>query len=175
VVQIIGLSPSHKKAPTDRSSWGLPWNPLSYRYDVWFEMHDRSLWETRGEDYLKQLQAFDGPIYMQRVETDIPKSQAFPLADMPKDYFTSSVAYMVALAVVKGLDIELWGVDNHTDEEWFYERPCTEWWLGYAQGKGLKTWVHPDSSVLKPELNIMFNDARQSYRPRYGWLGESNG
>jgi hypothetical protein len=131
------------------------------------------LWERRGPEYLKQLQDSDVPIYMQRVEPDIPRSVAFPLGDMPRDYFCSSIAYMLALAAVKGMDIEVWGVDNHTNEEWFFERPCNEWWLGYAQGKGCDVWVHQDSSLLKPELDIMFNDERQHYIGRYGWLKSS--
>jgi hypothetical protein len=148
----------------------LPWNPLAYRNDRWFELHARTLWERRGPEYLEQLQASRVPIYMQKVEPDIPMSVAFPLDESPRDYYCSSIAYMLALAVIEGKDIRLWGVDNHTDEEWAYERPCNEWWLGYAQGKGLDVWVHPDSSLLKPELQIMFNDERQDYHPRYGWL-----
>lgn len=175
-VQIVGLSPSRKGIDLDKEAWGLPWDPLCHRYDVWFEMHDRSLWERRGPQYLEQLQESVVPIYMQKVEDDIPMSRGFPLLEMVGafgDYFNSSIAYMLSMAIAAGKDIEVWGVDNHTDEEWFFERPCNEYYLGIARGRGLRVKVHKDSSLLRHSPNIMFLDERQHYPVRYGWLAET--
>lgn len=168
-LQIVGLSPSHKKIDPNKESWGLPWNPLSHRNSRWFELHDRSLWERRGPEYLELLQNADVPIYMQKAHDDIPMSVEFPLLP-DRDYYCNSIAYMLDLAIRERRDIEIWGVDVHTDEEWWFERPCLEWWLGMAKGQGLGVWVHADSSLLKPELEIMFLDERQRYKGRYGWL-----
>lgn len=170
-MRIVGMSPSAKLAPTDGTSFGLPWSPLAHRYDYWFEMHDRSLWEQRGPEYVDMLRNSDVPIYMQREWEDIPNSVEFPIKQMMRDYFASSISYMIALAISQGYgEIEVYGVDNHKEDEWAEERPCNEWWLGLARGMGIEVWVHPDSSLLKPDLENFFNDDRVTYDKRYGYL-----
>lgn len=173
-VQICGMSPSRKEIDLGKETWGLPWDPLSHRYEVWFEMHDRSLWSTRGHEYLETLRESDRPIYMQREWDDIPNSVAYPVHTVARtigaDYFNSSIAYMMGLAIHEGKDFEVWGVDNHTDGEWWFERPCNEYLIGIARGKGLKVWVHPDSSLLKFMPDIHYQGVIQHYKGRYGYL-----
>lgn len=167
------MSPSARVAPTDVESYGLPWSGYSHRYSVHFEMHDRSLWERRGPEYLEALRDSPVPVYMQRVEPDIPQSVAFPLDDaiaLGGDYFNSSIAYMLALAALMGHDVNVYGVDNHTDGEWWFERPCNEYWIGLLRGQGRRVWVHPDSSLLRFMPDIHFQGETQHYRQRYGWL-----
>lgn len=177
MIQICGLASSCKQAPIVDEAWGLPWSPLSHRYSVWFELHDRSLWERRGEAYVQSLRDSEVPIYMQRVEPDIPMSREYPLHEVVEcigaDYFNSSIAYMVGLAILQGRDVELWGVDCHVYEEWAFERPCNEYLIGVARGKGLKVWVHPNSSLLRFTPDILYMNERQYYRGRYGWLKEA--
>lgn len=172
-VQINGLAPSSKAAPRSDRAYGLPWSGLSHRYHVLFEMHDRSLWEQRGPEYLDYLKSLEVPVYMQRVEPDIPMSREFPLHDaihLGGDYFNSSIAYMLAFAALEGADVDIYGVDNHTHEEWWFERPCNEYWIGFMRGRGQEVWVHPSSSVTRFMREIMFLGERVKYRSRYGWL-----
>ena len=171
MIQIAGMSPSASEVDFSQECGGLPWG--SQAYSLWFEMHDRSLWERRGDVYLQTLKDSCVPIYMQRVEPDIPMSREYPLdrvASVTGDYFNSSIAYMLALAVYENRDIRLYGVDNHTDEEWWFERPCNEYLIGLAKGRGLDVWVHPDSSLLKFQPTVRFGDEVQNYRGRYGYL-----
>jgi hypothetical protein len=177
-IEICGLAPSEKRKPhpSENEAWGLPWSPLAHRYSRWFEMHDRSLWERRGPKYLDILRNAEVPIYMQREEPDIPNSVCFPLdqaIEIGGDYFNSSIAYMLALAAVEGHGVELWGVVNSIHDEFAYERPCNEWWLGIIKGRGADVWVHPDSYILKFMPHILFLDERQKYIGRYGWLQPS--
>lgn len=172
-VQIHGLSPSHKTAPYADERWGLPWSPLSPRYCIQFEMHDRSLWEQRGPEYVESLRRMEVPIYMQDVQPDIPMSRRFPLEEavaLGGDYFNSSIAYMLALAALEGCDVELYGIDNHTRDEWWFERPCNEYWIGLMRGRGLDVWIHPASSLTRFMPDIKFLDDVQHYEGRYGWL-----
>ena len=177
-VEICGLASSEKRKPhpSDCESWGLPWSPLAHRYSRWFEMHDRSLWERRGPEYVETLQNAEVPIYMQKREPDIPRSVEFPLQEaiaLGGDYFNSSIAYMLALAAIEGADVDLWGIVNSLQEEFAYERPCNEWWLGVIKGRGGNIWVSPDSYLLQFMPHIMFLDERQKYITRYGWLAET--
>ena len=174
MIQICGMAPSRKGIDLSKEAWGLPWDPLGHRYSRWFEMHDRSLWERRGPEYLELLQTSEVPVYMQQHYDDIPASVAFPVEHVAEvigaDYFNSSIAYMLGLAILEAQNIEIYGVDNHTDGEWFYERPCNEYLIGIARGRGLNVWIHPDSSLCKFMPNIHFNGEIQTYRGRYGWL-----
>jgi hypothetical protein len=173
VIQIVGMAPSEREADPLEDSWGLPWGPLPYRHCAWFEMHDRSLWERRGADYLALLRDSDVPIYMQRQEPDIPMSRAYPLGPVSKltgDYFNSSIAYMLGLAILERRDVMIYGVDNHTEDEWAYERPCNEYLIGVARGRGLKVWIHPESSLCRFSPNVKFGDEVQTYKGRYGYL-----
>lgn len=173
-VQVVGMAQSERDASPDVESWGLPWGPAPHRHSVWFEMHDRSLWERRGDAYLQQLRESDVPVYMQRIEPDIPMSREYPLQDVIKavgtDYFNSSIAYMLGLAIYHVRDIFVYGVDNHSHEEWMYERPCNEYLLGVARGAGLGVWVHPDSSLLRFMPSVKFGGEVQQYVQRYGYL-----
>lgn len=178
MIEICGLAPSEKLKPhpSEGEAWGLPWSPYAHRYTRYFEMHDRSLWERRGEEYVEYLRTTEVPIYMQKVEPDIPSSVEFPLQDaieMVGDYFNSSIAYMLALGILEGHDMDLWGVDNSPFEEWAFERPCNEYLIGIAKGRGLNVWVHPSSALLRFTPDILYLDQRQNYHRRYGWLAET--
>lgn len=152
----------------------MPWSQVSHRYTKLFEMHDRSLWERRGEEYLDLLKSSDVPIVMQQQYEDIPNSVPFPLQDAIVefgDYFNSSIAYMLALAILEGHDeIEIYGVDNLTDSEFAYERPCNEYFIGMAKGMGLDVKIAEGSHLLKFHPDIQFNDTTIHYRGRYGYL-----
>ena len=96
-----------------------------------------------------------------------------------RDYFTNTVSWMVALAVYEhmlgrmyhepeGLDpvgvleIGMWGVDmaQHNTaysmtnagpfaSEYARQRPSVEYWIGVAEGKGIKFTIPPQSDILK--------------------------
>ena len=170
-VAIIGFAASSKDlAPYDDptwSCWGL--NQL-YRHipraDRWIEIHAN--WNdhvVEGTDHHKWLSEAPIPIYMaERVES-IPNSVKFPLDRIMRqgghpDYFTSTVAFGIALAIEEGFkEIGLWGIDLIVGDEYFYQKPCAEFWLGVAHGKGI-TITLPNTTAL----------CKQSHR--YGYQQE---
>ena len=70
-------------------------------------------------------------------------------------YFTSSVAYMVALALLehdngRKIDmIAIYGIDMLTASEYAAQRPCLEYWLGMLKPMGIKKIIPACSALLK--------------------------
>ena len=95
-----------------------------------------------------------------------PFQQKYPLDDVIKDclsglveinenreetvrkYFTSTFAYMMGLAIHEKFDvIELYGIDMENNTEYGYQRPCGEFWIGLALGRGIKVTL-PEPCLL---------------------------
>ena len=71
-------------------------------------------------------------------------------------------------------EIGLWGVDMKAEDEYAYQRPNIEYWLGIAEGKGIKVHIPEASPILKFQgKGIYFGNSQYEYKDRYGWLGES--
>lgn len=191
-VAILGLSPStHDQVPWDWEVWGLPWDTDYPRIDRFFEMHDRELLEQpeagRPGDYWERL-SFLSPIYMQQEHPDIPGSVRFPLEilekevfsgfprgawDDQKDWYNSSPAYMLALAIHEKADeIGLWGVDLLDDSEFSYERPCLEYLIGLAVGRGIKITLPEGPTALGKFRGdgIKLGTMSPVYNKRYGYV-----
>lgn len=169
IVAIVGSAKTtRERAPWDDPKvkiWGIneamafPW---MRRADAMFQMHAR--WSfTRSNNrndpghwqWLQQKHLF--PIYMQRVWTDIPSSVEYPLEQVVerfgRRYFTSSVAYMIALAMLLGFErIEIYGVEMATDSEYFWQRDCVMYWIGRAEGMGVDVYLPSGCGLFKGRL-----------------------
>lgn len=167
-VAIVGFAESWKQAPWDDPSiecWCLNefWK-YAPRWHRWFELHDaetlgitkRDLSEgeqKRHLDWLATAHGADKPIYMQPQFCDgrYPNAVPFPLerlVDQFGRYFTSTIGYMVALAIADGYDwIGLYGVDLASDIEYQQQRANAEYFIGYAKGQG-RTVVMADTSAI---------------------------
>lgn len=70
-------------------------------------------------------------------------------------YFTNTVSYMIALAIHDGYEeIGVWGVDMATGQgfqggEYAVQRPSCEYYLGVAQGRGIKITIPDEADLLK--------------------------
>lgn len=157
-VAVVGAAPSAALAPYRDPSWqvwALPWRNRTPGIARFFEMHDRARWPTgdHGERYLARLRALTVPVAMIRQHPDIPTSEPYPLAMVAdcigRDYFASSIAYMVALAVTERADeIGLWGVDMDAEDEYRQQRPNLEWLLGLAEGRGIRVTLPEGCPLL---------------------------
>lgn len=162
-IAICGTADSLPQAPFDDPEWQI-WGCapcLTYktfkRWDLLFEIHD--------EEYVnipaiaQRLKKADAPILMQKHFDKIPKSIPYPLEEIAKGYhknFTNTIAMMIAYAVyehkvAKNVGrITLFGVNMGANEEYSFQRPSCEYWLGIAEAKGIKVdVVGPNSAVLK--------------------------
>ena len=89
---------------------------------------------------------------------DIKNYEEYPLKEILKEYgveyFTDSVAYMVAFAIFKGYTkIKMRGCDYFWgDEIHSGKRDCVEFWLGVAKGKGIEVDVGKGGTLLRRKL-----------------------
>jgi hypothetical protein len=172
--------------------WGL--NQL-YRHlaraDRWFDIHRN--WNEEvvpGTDHRAWIRDSGIPVYMVERHPDLPTSVRYPLERLIEahgaDYFTSTIAFMLALAIDE-IDqrvdaamaaepgrrwsradvkerygefmIGIFGVDLIVGEEYFWQKSCAEFWIGAATARGIQVLIPPQSALCK-----------QAYR--YGYEAE---
>jgi hypothetical protein len=173
-VAIIGFAPSRVLAPFADDSfdiWGINdlWfamNGPECRWDRWFDIHNDKVLHNNprtGEKHWEWLKRVsDMPVYMLKKYDEVPASVKFPLEELVEhfgdnegfsgDYYTNSIAFMLALAIYEGYqEIHTYGVNMLGSDEYEYQRPCVEFWLGYSKGRGIKTVVPKESSLLKAD------------------------
>ena len=174
--------------------WGVPWDANWPDMDRLFEIHPREELEKatadRPSDYWEKLQDYIdwGPIYMHRHWDDIPRSVPYPFddvnadvfADFPrapwddqKDWYGSSPAYMLALAIHEKADrIGLWGIDCTTQADYDYQNDNLAYLIGFAQGRGIEVLLPqgPTNLLKFNGVDIPFGTTRLTYPRRYGFL-----
>ena len=156
-VAIVGTSKTTRyKAPVDDPDWAIWTLGNNYkkanvpRRDLHFEIHNFDDGVTRWhEDYIKWLRKPTDPVIVQADTSHCPSGIVYPLADAIdafERYFTCSIAYMIALATLKGAKaIGIYGCDLAQDVEYAYQRPSVEYHIGYARGQGIEVLI-PDTS-----------------------------
>lgn len=152
-VVIVGLSPTSRNLVADEPDgieiWGLNhahavFSPqVLSKFTRWFQIHPyqemaaRQLEEHKHLEWLAQAKI---PVYLDEVRPEVPTSVAYPRAEVLRflkmedmDYLTSTVSYMLALALMEGFrTVRLLGIDLSTKEEYIRERPNFEFLLGIA-------------------------------------------
>jgi len=162
-VAIVGLSQSTRHlAPwsdPDWELWGLAWDSERYCFDRTFEMHD-----------MPDLALFYGDslaAYLEKISdcSRLYTPENYPFDEVAKttgDYWTSSMAYCMALAIHEGAkEIALYGIDMTDD--YGYQRPNMEYLIGFARGRGIKVHIPQQSPLCKHA-----NPADRDYAGRYG-------
>jgi hypothetical protein len=187
-VAIIGFADSYAKAPFDDLSvecWGI--NELHKylpRWDRWYELHSREAFEVLGdrnqEAHVAWLRSQPGvgqpghkPIFMRELFADIPAGIRLPLEELSdrfftrfgqRPYFTSSIGYMLAMAIAEGRNaqfepidedavgwIGLYGIDLASDTEYAEQRPNAEYFIGLARGLGIEVVIAEGSALLRAD------------------------
>lgn len=182
-IAILGFSDTVKDAPWTDPSWEL-WGMNGFwrvqqeyadipedRYSLWFDMHTLDYLKRYGiaanvpgqqEEWLAKPHPF--PIVMIDDDPSLPSVVRFPLetvvARFGRDYFTSTVAYALTMAMIQpGVsEIGLWGVDLVHGTEWGDQRPCAEYWIGRAEAAGIKVTIHERSALLRQRGRYGFED-----------------
>ncbi len=136
----------------------------------WFELHaDTALTHSRRPpNHWLNLAALGIPVYSFAQLPQIENQVLYPLEAieqaMPHAYFACTFAYQIALALFEGATaIGLYGAPFIANREALVERPCVEWWLGYAQGKGVTILVEHDEpeGLLRHEGRYAKDDQRE--------------
>ena len=140
-----------------------------HRVDLWFQMHQPGSGEGHVDDesHIQWLREPEGPaVMMQQVHPEFPRSVRYPIEDIinyccpkrvgghPYPYFTNSVDFMTCLAMYHKFDvIKLWGVEfvSTQDDEYIKMRQSCEYYIGKAEGMGIRVIVQDHSSLLKAD------------------------
>jgi len=147
-VIIIGKASGWEKAPMEGETWGLNNFILKRPVKLLFEMHDIEDVSKRLPDEIEKINELGIPVITQEKHPLLPTAIPFPLDEMPSKYFTSTIAYMIAYAIYKGAtEIEMHGVALFLQEEYTQQKPCVEFWIGYAMAKGIKVTIYDPTTI----------------------------
>lgn len=154
--------------------WGMNQGAQNFkrRADRWFEMHlPEATPDIRDPGYMDFLKALTIPVYMIDMYEYAPTSLRYPIEDAirvtGRDYFMSTVAFMSALAIMESFEeVHLYGINLAIGDEYFYEKPNAEWWIGHMEARGIKVYIPRASSLLKQAKRYGYHvDAR----PNQSW------
>lgn len=183
-VAMVGTAPSSRMlAPYADPSWKIwacsPGNMNTLpRVDVWFELHSNLLWpeyESYGKPYVEWLKQQKFPIYMQELwpKTDgsmqplkeiVPNATVFPVnemvAEFGDEFFTSSFAWMMALAISQGAtEIALYGIDMASRDEYILQRPGFYYFKREALKRGIRVAAPHESDIMQSPALYAFVDS----------------
>ena len=168
---IVGLAPSTRLGflhePPGTEIWTLN-NAFKCftqeeltKFTRWFQIHPKEEWERNNakelDDYRAFLNGLRIPVYMDDVHPEYTNSVKYPLEaiiqDLGYDYFTSSIAYLITLAIhEKFEELHVYGVEMIFGTEYVHERPCVEFWLGVAHARGIGVVMPEGSTLLRGPL-----------------------
>lgn len=196
-VAIVGTAPGWERAPYGDPSWSIwglndlyelwPHDSLP-KFSAWWELHgDTPLTRARRrEGHFERVKALGIPVYYLHGEQPTPDSiklDVDALAKVGRDYFACTNAYQIALALSLGAtEIGLYGTPLQSNREVVVERPCVCYWIGLAEGRGVKVTVehsqsvglmrHPYRYALDDESERVatWEETWEVYRSIFDWL-----
>ena len=162
-IALIGSAPSSVGlAPYNDPNWQV-WgcSPGSYgvippgRSDAFFELHryePGQPWFSEG--YCKFLSEHKRLI-VSGPDPRLPNAEVLDVKKLVSKYgpyfFTSSLAWMVAMAIEEGATtIGLWGVDMSATEEYGYQRAGLQFFAMLCKSLGIELGIPPESDLLQP-------------------------
>jgi hypothetical protein len=139
------------------------------RWDEWFEIHRPAVHPTRTYDYIRRLEEQarqkdmrgESPVVWMRDPTVVqhmPGGRLYPEKEMKEKFcrfmFTSSIAYMLALAITKAEELKIpkigmWGILQKGPQEYERQRPGTQYFIWEATRRGIKMLVAKESGLFE--------------------------
>ncbi len=183
LVRITGTSRNLLQMPVQpkRAETWLCNDPAKYRFmppellrwTRWFNLHSRYWMQRKYPLGLRWYMAQSRTVYMQRQWPDVIPSRAFPSEliqttyagpNGPMRYFTATLAWQIALAMVERFDIiELWGFS--LTGRYVEQPPCIFYWIRRAQASGIEVRMQPGLA----KLSIASGDPTTYTGPLYGY------
>ena len=151
---IIGKGPGYERGMFSQVEGDEVWAPstacplldvLGVVPDKIFQLHQRSVFEP----WLKSIIQKVVLIQPDALYSDAQVLPAQRLVDIHGFKFGSSIAWMLAWAVELGYkEIDIHGVHMAHSTEYGIQRDTFFYFVGYAQGKGVKVTLDPDSGTF---------------------------
>lgn len=144
---IIGAGPGRNDAPWDDPLFCFfaineIKQPVFHKH---FELHPRAVQSPRDLEFLKHCPVPCYVLDLAEWHGLISHPVQFPLERLRaagfRMYATCTFAYQIMLAILDGFEaIGLWGVELFlgSPRERTVERACVEYWIGFAEGRGVK-------------------------------------
>jgi len=123
-------------------------------------------------DVVSRINKMKVPLIAPFKYEEIPLSEEFPLEACVKrfgtPYFSNTICYMIAYALLEGAEeIALYGINQASSSEYFYEKAGVEYWLGIANGMGVKITINGDKSELLADKARNGGNILYGYNMRY--------
>lgn len=148
-IAIIGMSPSCEDAPWYNDQWEM-WGIARHdeywaRCDRLFEIHEQHEKFKTIDVATQKAKDISVPLYAFEAYNDYVTPYPYDKID---NYLQSTISHMLALAIHENPPkIGIWGVDM--TDHYGYQRPNTEYLIGYARGKGIEVLIHETSPLCK--------------------------
>ena len=116
-----------------------------------------------GPQYIEWLKQQTFPIYMQDNRL-VPNATPLPIQELVgefgKFFFTSSFAYMLAMAIKAGAnEIALFGIDMASKDEYIKQRPGGHYFMQKAAERGIIVSVPYESDLAQPPPLYGYDDS----------------
>jgi len=156
-ITIVGKANGWKDAPYEGIVWGIHSHCLERPFTMVWDMHkidgtdiERGCSLGWHREIIEHINKNKIPYMTLKKHDNIPTSIEFPIDEMELKYSESSVSYMIWYAYHMGAtEIELYGVNMSNTDEYEEQLKSTDYWIGYARGKGIKVTVNEPTSVCK--------------------------
>lgn len=173
-VALVGSGLSWPRAPWGDGSWQV-WAHASMhrgveaaqkRPDLWVDVHRpevRAEPKTWDDDYAAWLMdgiGRTGPVLVQEADPIPVHARILPRRQIVAwvqargatevEYVTSTGAWMLLYALSLGATtIGLWGMNYEEQSEYLVQRPCLEYWIGFARALGVSVYITPTSRLCR--------------------------
>jgi hypothetical protein len=185
---IVGFAESKKDAPYGDPTWEI-WGlndlhgiiPRETRH---FDIHTPDVIDVdvaagrapKDKCGMGGLSTLTVPVYMEERYQGIPNAVKFPLQEILETfskltgarYFTNSISFMLAYALYEGImtghqwdEIHIYGVDMAVGSEYEVQRASCEYWIGIAEGMGIKMHIPNTSDLNKAAFLYAYETKRQ--------------
>lgn len=156
-VAVVGAAPSFIDAPFYNPDWEIWASGSRYcehltRLDRFFEVHGPDSEDLGFLHYRRFLDETTAELWVFSPEIR-PVHTIYPRGAIEsrfgRDFLTSSVAWMMALAIHEQVEeIGLWGVEMATESEYKKQRIGCKHFMKLAEELGIKVTVPPDCPLL---------------------------
>jgi hypothetical protein len=162
--------------PEDTDIWAI--NDLIYSrqdIDLIWEMHDAWSFSVDQLQHVKYADKMKIPTMMTNKYKGMDYILEFPLDDIVKkfnsDYFMTGIAYMMAYAIhLDYKQIDMWGCNmGGIGEIYKNAKSCVEYWIGRAEGAGIKVNLHGKHNRLLKT----FDRRLYGYLDKFQWMPEA--
>lgn len=141
-IAIVGMAAFTEEIPEDFEVWVIALYIGHFmRYDRAFECHEQPPTKGSGKDFVSDPWCeFYVPEHLAKI---YPKAKLIPCEAIAKKYkrsFSSTISYMLAQAIYEEPEeIGLFGIWLDAKDEYINQKPSAYYWLGIANGLGIKT------------------------------------